>query len=247
MAARYRLILFDCVNTLYLPDPSRLPRLELEGRSVPSTAGLMLERLRALDPSLQAEAVHRAARSAWQWAEGERGAELREVPALRRFRRLFEELGLGHAPPAQVEALLEVHMRAVTGSFVFPAEHRRVLGELQARYRLALFSNFDHGPSLLRLLGETGIAGWFDPLLISDGLGWRKPGRAAFAAALERLAAPPEAILFVGDSLEDDVRGCRDAGLDVAWLNPAGAECPADCRPTYELRALAELPGLLGE
>jgi HAD superfamily hydrolase (TIGR01549 family) len=246
MDKRYRLILFDCVNTLYLPDPSRLPRLELDGRSVPSTAGLLHAPLRALNPALQPDEIHRAARSAWEWAERERGPELREVPAPRRFRRLLVELGLPDAPEDQLAALLDVHMRAVTGSFAFPPAHRELLAALRDRFRLALFSNFDHGPSLRSLLRETGIADWFDPLLISDGLGWRKPGRAAFAAALAALAEPAEAILFVGDSLEDDVRGARDAGIDVAWINPKALAAPLDCRPTYELRTLPELAQLLG-
>ncbi len=245
MAKRYRLILFDCVNTLYLPDSSRLPRLELDGQSVPSTAGLLLEPLRALDPGLNAEAVHRAARAAWRWAEGERGADLREVPAPRRFRRLLDELGLHAVPDATALALLDVHMRAVTGTFVFPPAHRDLLSALRGRFRLGLFSNFDHGPSLRRLLRETGIADWFDPLLISDGLGFRKPGRAAFAAALAHAAVPAAEILFVGDSVEDDVRGCRGAGIDVAWLNPRAEPAPADCPPTYELGALPELAPLL--
>jgi HAD superfamily hydrolase (TIGR01549 family) len=245
MTKPYRLILFDCFNTLFLQDPSRLPRLELDGRAVTSTAGLLLEPLRALVPTLRAETVHHAQRSAGRWAEQLRGAELREVPAPRRFRRACEELGLAAPDEALVQALLEVHMRALTDSFAFPAAHRQVLVALRERFRLGLFSNFDHAPALHRLLRETGIAEWFDPLLVSDGLGYRKPGAAAFDAALRRIGLPPGAILFVGDSLEDDVAGARGAGLDVAWLNPAGAPAPESCRPTYELASLLELPALL--
>lgn len=245
MHKRYRLLLFDCVNTLYLPDPSRLPRVELDGTLVPSTAGLLLERLRPRHPHLRAEAIHTAAREAWRWAERQRGPELREVPAPCRFRRLVDELGLAPADEALAHDLLRVHMRAVTGSFRFPQAHGRLLETLRRRYRLALLSNFDHGPSLRALLQETGIAAWFDPLLISDGLGYRKPGAAAFAAALAAIDVPAEEILFVGDSLEDDVQGGRNAGLDVAWVNPGGVTAPPDSPPTYELSALTELPRVL--
>jgi 2-haloacid dehalogenase len=245
MSKPYRVILFDCFNTLYLQDPSRLPLVELDGRMVPSTAGLLTERLRALQPALQPQDVHRAYRSAWQWAEAQRGEELREVPAPQRFRRALAELGLGEVDEALLAELLELHMRALTGSFVFPPQHRALLRTLHGRYRLALLSNFDHGPSLRRLLGETGIAECFDPLLVSDGLGYRKPGHAAFAAALERMACPAQAVLFVGDSPTDDVQGGRAAGLDVAWFNPKALPCPPECRPTAELRALGELTALL--
>lgn len=242
----YRQILFDCLNTLYLQDPSRLPHVEVDGRTVPSTAGLLLNHLRRLDPRLQVETVHAAARAASQWAVAQRGPELHEVPAPRRFRRLLQELALERADGSLVDELLVVHMAAVIGSFRFPPQHGEVLRALGGRYRLGLLSNFDHGPALRRLLTETGIAGCFDPLLISDGLGYRKPGPAAFAAALERMGEPPGAVLFVGDSLEDDVEGGLRAGLDVAWFNPKALPCPPDCRPTLELTELARLPPLLG-
>jgi FMN phosphatase YigB (HAD superfamily) len=245
MGKSYRVLLFDCFNTVYVQDPSRVPRLELDGRSVPSTAGLLAERLRGLLPAVEPAAVYRAWRSAGQWAEAERGEALREVPAPRRFRRACQELGLPEADEALLHELLEVHMRALTGSFYLPEAHRTLLQGLRARHRLALFSNFDHAPALRRLLAETGIADWFDPVLISDGLGYRKPGRAAFAAALAALDEPPGAILFVGDSLEDDVRGCNGAGIDVAWLNAGGAPALADRVPTHELRALDDLLPLL--
>lgn len=242
---RYQLILFDCVNTLYLPDPSRLPRLRVDGRMVTSTAELLHDRLRALDPKLDVETVHHAARAAWKWAEQQRGPEHREVPAPRRFERLFLELGLPADDPILMESVLVAHMAAVTSSFTFPEAHRRLLAGLRSTHRIGLLSNFDHGPSLLNLLESTGIADWFNPLLISDGLGFRKPGNAAFTRALEQIGLPRQHVLYVGDSMEDDVKGCRDFGLDVAWINARGETAPDDCRPTYELTALTELPSVL--
>ena len=67
----YRVLLFDCVNTLYLPDASGLPRVRVGEREVPSTAPLLLERLRPYFPGLDAETVHQAARAAW-WSAATR-------------------------------------------------------------------------------------------------------------------------------------------------------------------------------
>jgi len=256
----YRVLLFDCVNTLYLPDASGLPRVRVGGKEIPSTAPLLLERLRPHFPNLAEETVHHAARAAWRWAEGERGQALAEVPAPRRFRRFLHELG-SHVgslewkdngtpaglPEGLAEELLEVHMEQVTASFTFPEDHRRLLETLRGHFRLALFSNFDHGPSLRALLEHTGIAPWFDPLIISDGLGFRKPGREAFQRALALVKAPPESVLFIGDSVEDDVEGGRKAGLDVAWINRRNEPTPRDPAPTYVLPDLPALAGLLGE
>ncbi len=57
----------------------------------------------------------------------------------------------------------------------------------------------------------------------------------------------PQDILFVGDSLEDDVQGARQAGIDVAWINTRGLPAPANFPPTYELRELPALIDLLAE
>ncbi|MCH8883472.1 MAG: HAD family hydrolase, partial [SAR324 cluster bacterium] len=179
MPKPYRLIAFDCVNTLYLPDASRIPVVELDGKQVPTTAGLLHERLAPLLPDLALHQAHLALRNAWRWAEAQRGPELLEVPARRRFRQFFFELGLREPEERLLDELLELHMRAVTGSFILPAAHRQVLTRLRRSHRLALFSNFDHAPSMQRLLRESGISDWFDPIIISDALGYHGFGATA--------------------------------------------------------------------
>ena len=97
---------------------------------------------------------------------------------------------------------------------------------------------------MAKLVAED-IADWFDPLIISDGLGYRKPGAAAFSLALELLGEAPERVLMVGDSLEDDVAGCHGAGIDVAWINLRGAPVPESAPPRFVLASLTGLPELL--
>ncbi|MEE8435953.1 MAG: HAD family hydrolase [bacterium] len=246
MSHPYRTLVFDCINTVLLPNPERLPRLMVDGKEVTSTAPLLMEHVAAHLPGLPAEDVHHAMRRAWRWAEEQRGPELREVPATLRFRRLLDELELDHVGEALAGELLAAHMAAVTGCYDLPPAHREVLAELKDRFSLALFSNFDHRPSLMAKLVAEDIADWFDPLIISDGLGYRKPGAAAFSLALELLREAPERVLMVGDSLEDDVAGCHGAGIDIAWINPRGAPVPESAPPRYVLASLTGLPKLLG-
>ena len=245
MSHPYRILIFDCINTVLLPNPERLPRLSVKGREVTSTAPLLMEHVARHLPGIPTEDVHHAMRRAWRWAEEQRGPELREVSATLRFRRLLDELGLDHVSESLAGELLAAHMAAVTGCYDLPPAHRQTLSHLKERFPLALFSNFDHQPSLLAKLGAEGIADWFDPLIISDGLGFRKPGAAAFSLALERVGEPPERVLMVGDSLEDDVAGAHTAGIDVAWINPRGAPVPESAPPRYVLASITELPKAL--
>lgn len=246
MPAPYELVLFDCFNTLFLVDESRMPMIELDGRPTPSTAGCLLEHLRPLAPELDGETLHRAHREAWRWAESQRGEAVREVPAVVRFGRMAELLGLPALAEAETERLVAVHIAAVTRSYVLPVGHRRLLQRLRGRMGVALFSNFDYGPGLRDLLRREGIEPWFDPLVISAEIGYRKPGRAAFDHALEAAGTDPARVLLVGDSPGDDVAGAHAAGLDVAWLN-RGTDAPTpEPAPTYTLTDLEQVEPLLG-
>lgn len=244
MKRDYRLILFDCFNTLFLPHEPALPRLEVDGRTVMSTAGLLQAALAPHYPDIDAATIHHALRETWRWAEGQRGTACREISAPVRMRHLFHVLGLAVVEDL-VEPLVWVHMRALLQSYRLPAAHRDLLARLRERYAMAIFSNFDYAPGLNRLLQEHDLVPWFDPVVVSDTLGYRKPGRIAFERAVALAGAPAASILFVGDSYEDDVVGAVAAGIDVAWFNAAGAPPAGTARPTHELRELPALADLL--
>ena len=82
--------------------------------------------------------------------------------------------------------------------------------------------------------------------MVSDEVGWRKPRRDIFDAALERLGVRPEESLFVGDRADMDVLGAQQIGMDAAWINRDGEPLPAGVKaPTYEIRDLGELATIL--
>ena len=52
--------------------------------------------------------------------------------------------------------------------------------------------------------------------------------------------------LMLGDSLTSDIAGAANAGVDSCWFNPQGKENATAIRPTYEVRSLCQVDGLLG-
>jgi putative hydrolase of the HAD superfamily len=104
--------------------------------------------------------------------------------------------------------------------------------------RLAVVSNWD--VSLHDVLERTGLRPLVDAVVISAELGVAKPDPAIFHAALERLGAPADGALHVGDSVEQDVAGARAAGIDAVLVARNGAAAPAGVRA---VRSLAELVG----
>ncbi|MEU9124245.1 HAD family hydrolase [Streptomyces sp. NPDC048506] len=95
-----------------------------------------------------------------------------------------------------------------------------------------------------RKLGALRIRGYFEAVLCADELGHAKPAPEAFAAACAALELPPEEVVYVGDRLDIDALGARDAGLSAVWLDRTGTgeELPPGVR---RIETLAELPGLL--
>ncbi|MEU8900091.1 HAD family hydrolase [Nocardia sp. NPDC048505] len=95
-----------------------------------------------------------------------------------------------------------------------------------------------------RKLRTLGIREHFEAVLCADEIGHAKPAAAAFHAACAALDLPPGAVAYVGDRLDVDALGARDAGLTAIWLDRAATGIDL---PTGVLRvtSLAELPELL--
>ncbi|GAA2651500.1 HAD family hydrolase [Streptomyces lunalinharesii] len=95
-----------------------------------------------------------------------------------------------------------------------------------------------------RMLTTLGIRGHFEAVLCADTLGHAKPAPEAFRGACAALDLPPADVLYVGDRLDIDGLGARDAGLTAVWLDRAGAEEPLP-PGVHRIRGLAELPELV--
>jgi putative hydrolase of the HAD superfamily len=80
-----------------------------------------------------------------------------------------------------------------------------------------------------RKLELVGLGGRFDVVVGLDTLGFGKPDPRVFRHACQLLGTQPCATFFVGDRLDHDAVGARDAGLRAVWLDrsgSAGADVP---------------------
>jgi len=120
---------------------------------------------------------------------------------------------------------------------------KELLGELGERYPLGMLTNFTHGPAVREIIDLLGLNPFFRDVLVSGELGYRKPHPYVFERFVDALGVPADQILFVGDDLEADVQGARDAGLQPVLttcvqdgnlpaartpLSPAETVCPED-------------------
>ncbi len=81
------------------------------------------------------------------------------------------------------------------------------------------------------------------PVLVTmDDLGRGKPDPAVYHLACRRLGTAPERTAYVGDEVDVDARGARDAGLLGVWLDRHGTgDTPGDVPVVRSLRELAAL------
>jgi YjjG family noncanonical pyrimidine nucleotidase len=171
------------------------------------------------------------------WREFEQGTITASALRVERFRRLFDALGFAVDPTAFSERYLD-HL-AHRGDLIDGAE--QVVAALFGRYRLLILTNGLSEVQRSRL-AHSGLAGYFEDIVISDEVGVAKPGPQIFDVAFERMGRPAKSeVLLVGDSLSSDIAGGQAYGLDTCWFNPNGQSQPAGASIRFEIRRLAEL------
>jgi HAD superfamily hydrolase (TIGR01549 family) len=111
-----------------------------------------------------------------------------------------------------------------------PEDTAVVLQTLRARFKIGLITN---GPSHIQRhkIERFGLAERMDLLVVSGEFGSHKPDPAIFRHAVAQLGVAPGEALFVGDSLEHDLRGAAAAGLPFVWFNRYHRPLPDDVPP----------------
>jgi putative hydrolase of the HAD superfamily len=116
---------------------------------------------------------------------------------------------------------------------------------------VGIVTNFD-ATHQRRKLEMVGLGGRFEVVVGLDALGVGKPDSRIFRHACELIGTEPAETYFVGDRIDHDAIGARDAGLRAVWLDrhgraetefPDGSDLPDGIT---RLSSLAELEALVG-
>jgi HAD superfamily hydrolase (TIGR01509 family) len=160
--------------------------------------------------------------------EGQRANQWREVDFDLVHREAMHQL-LGTWPSEEVSSQVGATLQRAWWEGVAPIEPARsVLGDLKERgMRLALCSNAPFPPPLMyEQLERLRLSRYFDAVLFSSEIGWRKPDPRVFAEILKRLGLPARSVWYLGDEWEADIEGATAAGMR-AILAP-GVKAPKE-------------------
>ena len=93
-------------------------------------------------------------------------------------------------------------------------------------------------------LRNSKINHFFTEVITSEQAGIMKPHAAIYEHALAATGTTADQSIMIGDTLEVDILGAINVGMDTAYFNPQNPPT-AKIRPTYVLQYLGELMDIL--
>jgi len=125
------------------------------------------------------------------------------------------------------------------------AESEQVLHHLKKNFQLGLITNGAPDIQGAKIAGSN-LASFFETIVISGDHGFGKPDLRIFQLALQRLQVAAHEAVMIGDSLNRDVAGARDAGIRTIWINRYNRTL-TDSHPVpdFVLTDLRDLPSIL--
>jgi putative hydrolase of the HAD superfamily len=174
------------------------------------------------------------------WRQYYEGKITQQELRIQRFSQTLTKLGL---EPGQVPAGLHEAFTSIcpTKTAVFPFTHE-TLAYLKNKYVLHIITNGFQDVQAIKM-AASNLGQYFSGVITSESVGCTKPDKRIFEHALECAGVQASECLMIGDSLEADILGAKNAGIDQVFFNPERKRHAQ--RVTYEISCLSELQKIL--
>ena len=122
------------------------------------------------------------------------------------------------ADNVHIKAALNVFFQDFIDTLELRVGAKKLLRQTQQLGKVVLISNFTHAPVIYKSLRKMGISEFFNVVVVSDEVGWRKPSSRIFQEALNRLQVQACEAVYVGDSPNEDIKGAKESGLKTVFV-----------------------------
>ena len=107
-----------------------------------------------------------------------------------------------------------------------------MLEQIKFKYYLGLLSNFTYPPAVRRIITNLNLESFFNTIIISGEIGYRKPHPNTFLRLTDELNISANKLLFIGDNYEDDIEGAINFGSCALFIKH---ESIPDSESSYQI------------
>jgi HAD superfamily hydrolase (TIGR01509 family) len=119
---------------------------------------------------------------------------------------------------SRIKAALNIFFQDFIDTLELRDGAKRLLHQTQKLGKVALISNFTFAPVIYKSLRKIGISEFFNAVVVSQQIGWRKPSSNIFDFTLKCLEIQPKEAVYIGDSPNEDIKGAKQAGLKTVFM-----------------------------
>lgn len=180
------------------------------------------------------------------WIEYHKGLISKNELLKNRFTMLFNKFNLEITVDKFSENYL-IHLSEST--FLMPYA-KDVIREISEHIKIVIVTNGVakvHKNRIMKSEISEAISNVFVSGEFEDSAQYQKPN-PIFFEYIHKIVAPnieKNKILMIGDSLESDVAGGNNYGIDTCWYNYKRDENRSNIKPTYEVACLKEIPNII--
>lgn len=112
----------------------------------------------------------------------------------------------------------------------------------EAGFRMVILTNGFEEVQHIKV-EKSGLSDFFESVITSDEMGYKKPHPAAFRIALEMVGVESSDVVMIGDNIEADIEGGKKAGLETVFFNPDSKEINESYKASvdHEISSLVEI------
>jgi len=238
--AKIKAVVFDFIGTL----------TDLVGYSLENSKNKMFQSLVANGYNISHERFFKAYDKAHQKYHDVRYGQLVEVTNAVWVSEALNQVGYATTPEDEgIKAAVNVFFEDYLKALKPRTSAKATLQKLSQSYKLGIVSNYTYAPLIYAGLRKLKISDFFDAVLVSQEVGWRKPSPEIFQEALRRLRVKAEEVVYVGDTPLEDIEGAKNVGMKTVFIpsqfNGVDDMQKAPQQPDYVIKKLTDILKIL--
>ncbi|WP_455367917.1 HAD family hydrolase [[Eubacterium] cellulosolvens] len=241
---KLKAVAFDLIGTLVHVMPQRERMIRALKRTL-KEKGLVLDEF---------DRVYEKAITKYRTIRQER---LKEVNSCTFITDTLEKIGQQEMKESLICDCVQAYFKPYLDSIMILKGTHDVLTMLKERYSLGVITNFTCSNIVKSSLEKMQLLEFFDHVVVSCEVGWRKPHPKIFQIYLKKTKVKSREAVFIGDDLRRDIFGAQKVGMKAILIS-AGITPTEDyyyhmqsdvvgIKPDHQIKSLTQLPQALIE